>query len=153
TGEDPTVLVRMKDDYDGAEPTASSVSVMNLIALSHLVENSGWVERIERTFRLFGARLEQIGRAVPMMAAALSAWHAGVEQIVTAGDAGGDALERAVLTRYYPFAIVLRVPAAARPALAAALPWGAAMTGVNGQAAAYVCRQFTCRQPVTSPEA
>ena len=31
-----------------------------------------WTERIERTLRLFGARLEQIGRAVPMMAAALS---------------------------------------------------------------------------------
>jgi uncharacterized protein len=153
TGEDPTVLVRMKDDYDGAEPTASSVSVMNLIALSHLVEDGGWVARIERTFRLFGARLEQIGRAVPMMAAALSAWHAGVEQVVIAGDAGGDALERAVLTRYHPFTIVLRVSAAARPALAAALPWAATMTGVNGQAAAYVCRQFACRQPVTSPEA
>jgi len=153
TGEDPTVLVRMKDDYDGAEPTASSVSVMNLIALSHLVEDGGRAERIERTFRLFGARLEQIGRAVPMMAAALSAWHAGLEQVVIAGDAGGDALERAVLVKYHPFAIVLRVPAAAQPALAAELPWVAAMTGVNGQAAAYVCRQFVCQQPVTSPEA
>jgi len=126
---------------------------MNLIALSHLVEDGGRAERIERTFRLFGARLEQIGRAVPMMAAALSAWHAGLEQVVIAGDAGGDALERAVLVKYHPFAIVLRVPAAAQPALAAALPWVAAMTGVNGQAAAYVCRQFVCQQPVTSPEA
>jgi len=153
TGQDPTVLVRMKDDYDGAEPTASSMSVMNLIALSHLVEDRGWVERIERTFRLFGARLEQIGRAVPMMAAALSTWHAGVEQVVIAGDVGGDALERAVLTRYHPFAIVLRVAAAAQRALAPMLPWVAAMTPGDGQAAAYVCRQFACRQPVTSPEA
>jgi uncharacterized protein YyaL (SSP411 family) len=153
TGSDPTLLVRMKDDYDGAEPTASSVSVMNLIALSHLVEDGAWTARIERTFRLFGARLEQIGRAVPMMAAALSAWHAGLEQVVIVGDAGADALERAVLTRYHPFAIVLRVPAGAQPALAAVLPWLAAMTAVNGQAAAYVCRQFACRQPVTSAAA
>src|SRR5262249_42813509 len=34
TGRDPTVLLRMKEDYDGAEPTASSISVMNLIFLS-----------------------------------------------------------------------------------------------------------------------
>ena len=27
TGQDPAVLLRMKEDYDGAEPTASSVSV------------------------------------------------------------------------------------------------------------------------------
>ena len=38
TGTDPSVLLRMKEDYDGAEPTASSVSVMNLLVLSHLVE-------------------------------------------------------------------------------------------------------------------
>ena len=62
----------MKEDYDGAEPTASSVSVMNLLVLSHLVDEPAWAERIERTLRLFGARLEQMGRAVPMMAAALS---------------------------------------------------------------------------------
>ena len=37
TGRDPSVLIRMKEDYDGAEPTASSMSVMNLLALSHLV--------------------------------------------------------------------------------------------------------------------
>src|SRR5581483_10731863 len=30
TGRDATVLLRMKEDYDGAEPTASSVSVWNL---------------------------------------------------------------------------------------------------------------------------
>jgi uncharacterized protein YyaL (SSP411 family) len=154
TGQDPTVLVRMKEDYDGAEPTASSVSVMNLIALSHLVEDAGgWAQRIERTFRLFGARLEQVGRAVPLMAAALSTWHAGIEQVVIVGDGRAAALERAVLTRYHPFAIVLRFTEGAQAALAPLLPWAAAMMPVNGEAAAYVCRQFTCRQPVTSPEA
>src|SRR6185369_7851407 len=33
TGRDATVLLRMKEDYDGAEPTASSVSVHNLLVL------------------------------------------------------------------------------------------------------------------------
>ena len=36
TGEDESVLLRLKEDYDGAEPAASSVSVMNLLALAHL---------------------------------------------------------------------------------------------------------------------
>src|SRR5262249_14880167 len=69
TGRDPSVLLRMKEDYDGAEPTASSVSVLNLLALSHLVHDAQWEERIDRTLRLFGTRLEQMGRGVPMMAA------------------------------------------------------------------------------------
>src|SRR6185295_185615 len=56
TGRDPSVLVRMKEDYDGAEPTASAVSVMNLLMLSHLVEEPQWRDRIDRTLRLFGKR-------------------------------------------------------------------------------------------------
>ena len=107
TGTDPSVLVRMKEDYDGAEPTASSVSVMNLLVLAHLVEDAGWTERIERTLRLFAARLEQLGRAVPMMAAALSTYWAGLQQIVIVGEEGRAELERAVGSRYRPFAIAL----------------------------------------------
>ena len=60
TGRDPSVLLRMKEEYDGAEPTASSVSVLNLLVLSHLVDDARWADRIERTLRLFGTRLEQI---------------------------------------------------------------------------------------------
>jgi uncharacterized protein YyaL (SSP411 family) len=51
----------MKEDYDGAEPTASSVSVLNLLTLSHLVTDTQWDDRIERTLRLFATRLEQMG--------------------------------------------------------------------------------------------
>src|SRR5258706_4008027 len=79
TGRDPSVLLRMKEDYDGAEPTASSMSVMNLLVLSHLVDDARWPARIERTLKLFGSRLEQMGRRVPMMAYALSTCIAGVQ--------------------------------------------------------------------------
>ncbi len=85
TGRDPSVLLRMKEDYDGAEPTASSVSVMNLLALSQLMDHDAWRDKIDRTLRLFGPRLEQVGRAAPMMAAAVSTLLAGVQQIVLVG--------------------------------------------------------------------
>ena len=41
TGEDPSVLLRLKEDYDGAEPAAASVTVRNLLMLGHLVVGSG----------------------------------------------------------------------------------------------------------------
>ena len=46
TGKDESVLLRLKDDYDGAEPAASSVSVMNLLVLSHLGAG-GFSEQID----------------------------------------------------------------------------------------------------------
>jgi uncharacterized protein YyaL (SSP411 family) len=154
TGRDPSVLLRMKEDYDGAEPTASSVSVLNLLVLSHLVEDADWTDRIERAFRYFGTRLEQIGRGVPMMAAALSSYTATLQQIVIAeGADGGEGLARSLATEYVPFAIVLRIPEARRRALASSLPFVGGMTPIGGETAAYVCHHFTCRQPVTTADA
>ncbi len=153
TGRDASVLLRMKEDYDGAEPTASSVSVMNLLVLAHLVDDRAWGDRIERTLRFFGTRLEQIGRAVPMMGAALSTYTAGLQQIVIAGDAGREGLERSVARRYLPFAITVSASADRLPALAALLPFVAAMQPIDGCAAAYVCRDFACQRPVTTVEA
>jgi hypothetical protein len=158
TGNDPSVLLRMKEDYDGAEPTASSVSVLNLLVLSHLVTDAQWGDRIERTLRLFATRLEQMGRGVPMMAAALSTYTAGVQQIVIAEGGiaegiAGDALDRALAAHYLPFAIQLRVTPDAQRALVDTLPFLSGMLPVAGITAAYVCRDFTCRQPVTTVEA
>jgi uncharacterized protein YyaL (SSP411 family) len=153
TGRDPNVLLRMKEDYDGAEPTASSVSVMNLLFLSHLIGDPKWTERVEQTFRLFGGRLEQMGRAVPMMAAALSTYTAGIQQIIIVGEEGASALERAVAARYLPFAITLTLSPDRQRALGTLMPFVAAMTPIDGAAAAYVCRDFACRQPVTTVEA
>jgi uncharacterized protein YyaL (SSP411 family) len=154
TGKDPTVLLRMKEDYDGAEPTASSVSVHNLLVLSHLVSEPAWQDRIERTLKLFGTRLEQMGRGVPMMAAALSAYTAGLKQVVIVeGKGDNDSLDRTVSLSYLPFAIQLRVTPEGQRALAGSLPFLEAMRTVDGATAAYVCREFTCRQPVTTADA
>jgi uncharacterized protein YyaL (SSP411 family) len=153
TGRDPSVLLRMKEDYDGAEPTASSVAVLNLLALSHLVADAQWDDRIARTLRLFATRLEQMGRGVPMMAAALSSHLAGIQQIVIVEGEGGDSLDRFVAMRYLPFAIQLRVNPATQRALAGSLPFVAGMEPRAGITAAYVCRDFTCRQPVTTIDA
>ena len=153
TGRDASVLIRMKEDYDGAEPTASSVSVLNLLTLAHLVEGDAraWTDKIERTLRLFGTRLEQMGRGVPMMAAALSTFVAGVQQIVIAGSDRAP-LERAIARRHLPFAIVLSLSAERQRQLAPLLPFAAAMKPVDGEAAAYVCRDFACRAPVTAAD-
>ena len=158
-GRDPSVLVRMKDEYDGAEPAPSSVSVLNLLWLSHLVEDEMWSERLERTLRLFASRLEKMGQAVPMMAAALSTHLAGVQQLVIVdapsrtgwpSEAGEGSLARAVALSYLPFAITLRLAPERQRALADSLPFLAAMQPVDGKSAAYVCRDFACRRPVTT---
>ena len=157
TGGDPSVLVRLKEDYDGAEPAASSVAAWNLLTISHLVPDEQATARLRRTFSAFARRLTQFGHAAPFMLCALGAWHAGLTQIVVAeaqDDASTSALLDVLATTYRPFAITVR----RRREIGADrwreyLPFVAAMQPMNGRATAYVCRDFTCREPVTTPDA
>ena len=157
TGGDPSVLLRMKEDYDGAEPAASSVSVLNLITLEHLVGGGGtWAPKAERTLGRFGPRIGAAARVVPMMLAGLSSWHADHTQVVIVGPppaAGTHALRQVLNRRYLPFAIVIPLsPASNQQALAARLPFVSAMSMRDGRATAYVCRAFACREPALDPE-
>jgi uncharacterized protein YyaL (SSP411 family) len=148
TGRDPSVLLRMKEDYDGAEPTPSSISVLNLLWLTHWIERPAWDAKIERTLGVFGQRLEQMGRATPMMSAALSTRLAGIGQIVIVGRAADRApLARVVARRYLPFSLTLELNDGHRDRLVAMMPWLKAMAVPSG-GAAYVCHDFACQAPV-----
>jgi uncharacterized protein len=156
TGADPTVLLRLKEDYDGAEPSASSVSVLNLLTLAHLVPSDEFAKKAERTLARFGPRIGAAARVVPMLLCGLSAWHAGMGQIVLVGDTTSDsarALQRELARHYLPFAVVMTAsPGSSQDALGLRLGFIRAMTSPDGAAAVYVCRDFTCRQPVSSPD-
>jgi hypothetical protein len=156
TGADPSVLVRMKEEYDGAEPSASGVGAFNLLTLAHLTGEARYDERARQVFGAFNTRLTSLGRALPFMASALSTAHATPEQIVVVGDLGAadrEALWQAANAPYRPFASIVPVlPGPSQQALAAHMPWAAAMTSVDGRAAAYICRNFACEAPTTDPD-
>jgi uncharacterized protein len=156
TGDDPTVLLRLKEEYDGAEPSATSVSVLNLLTLAHLIPDAPALARVERTLARAGPRVGAAARAVPMLLCALSAWHAALSQIVLVGPgtaAATRALARTIAAHYLPFAIVIPVePGDRQQSTAKILDFIGAMAP-PGAAAAYICRDFTCQQPVADPQA
>jgi uncharacterized protein YyaL (SSP411 family) len=154
TGKDPSVLLRLKEEYDGAEPAASSIAVLNLLTLSHLTGDTDMVQHVERTFGSFGAAASMRGRTVPMMLAALSTYHAGMPQVVIVGErerADTRALSAVVQSRYLPTAVTVPISQAYRNDLARLLPWTEALVMRDDHATAYVCRDFACQMPTSSP--
>ena len=156
TGEDPTVLLRQREEYDGAEPSASSVAVMNLLLLARLTGRAGYQAKAERVLGAWSGRLGTNPRVAPFMLAALSTAHLPPLEIalVDGGDAAAATrLRHVVAGRFLPSAAVVAVTPAHAAALAAVAPWAAAMPAREGLAAAYVCRDFVCDQPLTDGEA
>ena len=151
SGTDETVLLRLKEDYDGAEPAASSVAAMNALTLAHLLDRNELRERAERALAQLDARGADAARVAPFMASVLSMYHAGVRQVVIAGSPAEPdtrALDAALASMYTPFHVRIPLASTPSPALRSLLPGLAEMSARDGRATAYVCQDFRCEAPV-----
>jgi uncharacterized protein YyaL (SSP411 family) len=153
-GDDPTILVRMKELYDGAEPSGNAVTAMNLIRLARLTGDPRWESRARATVEASGGALGSQPVAMPAMAAAVSDLLSPGEQIVLAESDGGDAVRmllHEVYSRYLPAAAVIRVRPGDRR-IGTIAPATRAYGPIGGKPAVYVCRDFVCRLPVTDAD-
>ncbi|KAJ4783320.1 hypothetical protein LUZ62_034566 [Rhynchospora pubera] len=89
-GEDPSVLLRVKEDHDGAEPSGNSVSAINLIRFAYLVGGDRadtYKQTAEHLLAVFEARLTEQSVAVPLMCCAADMLSVpSRKQIVLVGD-------------------------------------------------------------------
>lgn len=151
------MLLRLTEDYDGAEPSATSVAVGNLLVLHALTGESAHLARARRALCGMAGRLTSQPRTVPLGLAVLSSWYATRSEIVLVDPTSAPAHDRrladVVAAHHLPFAVIVPVVPAHRDALHAQLPWTAALTGLDGQPTAYVCHGQTCDLPCVGAEA
>jgi uncharacterized protein YyaL (SSP411 family) len=147
----------MKDDNDGAEPSANSVAASNLLRLAQICHSAEFRQRAEKTISLFGPGLNRTPNAMPLMLVALDFSLAKPRQVVIAGEKDADdtrALLKETHRHYMPGTILLLADGnKGQEYLGQKLEAIKAMNKVEGKASAYVCENFTCQAPVTDPEA
>lgn len=153
--DDPLVPVRTKEDYDGAEPSASAVGARNLLRLARMLHDDTLAEKAARIFRAFAPVISRMPTAVPQMLVALEWYHSPPRQAVIVGPrdhAETRALAARVRAEFSPLFVVLHVDPDAREGNPVARSEAvAAMDRVDGRSALYVCENFVCREPVTLP--
>jgi uncharacterized protein YyaL (SSP411 family) len=154
---DASLLFRMKEDHDGAEPAAGSVAVRNLMRLAEFTGNETFRERATKTVEAFGAALSRSPESMPLMLHGLAGLQSPWRQVVIAGDlrnADTQALLARVRRRHLPNTVLLHAESASTAqSLGTRLAVAARMPTLGGRAAAYVCKDFTCQAPVSDPEA
>ncbi|XP_041938610.1 spermatogenesis-associated protein 20 [Alosa sapidissima] len=152
---DPTVLLRLKQDQDGAEPSANSVSARNLLRLSHLTGKQEWMERCQKLLAAFSDRLVRVPIALPEMVRGLMALHYSLKQIVICGQPEAEDtanLIACVHTLFLPHKVLLVTDSDTDGFLYQRLPVLSSLRPLEGKATAFVCQNFTCALPVTCPE-
>ena len=157
TGRDPSILLRLKEDNDGAEPAASSVAALNLLRLSQIRADATLRERAGKTIAAFAATLTQIPSAMPQMLVALDYSLSNPRQIVIGGERESPetrGLIAEVHRHYAPNKVLLLADQAEGSAfLEEELEALGGMKPIDGKPAAYVCENFTCQAPVTDAAA
>jgi hypothetical protein len=154
--DDASLVMRVKEDYDGAEPSGNSVAAMNLLRLAGFTNRAAFRESAERTLAAFASRLVAMPSALPQMLAACE-WLLGEPREIILvgerGDAGTQALLRALHSRFVPNRVAMLVDSPeTRRALAAAIPSIEFMQKIDGRASAYVCRNYTCQLPANEAD-
>ncbi|XP_034049899.1 spermatogenesis-associated protein 20 [Thalassophryne amazonica] len=152
---DGTVLLQLKEDQDGAEPGANSVSALNLLRLSQYTGKREWLQRSEQLMAAFSERLTKIPIALPEMVRALMAQHYTLKQVVICGQRDApdtQSLLAVVNSIFMPFKVLMLIDDDdTQSVLHQRLPVLSSMSRQGGIATAYVCQDFTCSLPVTDP--
>ena len=138
------LILRVKDDYDGAEPSGNSVATLALLKLAAITGRDDFKQPAEATLRLFAHRLQNFPQAMPFMLHALDFWLDEPRRVVIAGDAHSARareLLRAAHSVYQPNKIVLG-NAGAVGEFARSLP------ARNGPVV-YLCTGKACQPPAS----
>jgi uncharacterized protein YyaL (SSP411 family) len=145
--EDASRLMRIKDDYDGAEPSGNSVALMNLLRLHRMTGREEFGTSARKLISAFQPKLAAVPFGMPQMLAAAEFDIAPQREIVVAGDAS-DKMLRLLWREFDPNRILLY----ADPKLANFNPAIAEMCLRQEGTTVYVCEDFTCQQPATREE-
>lgn len=77
------VIMRLKEEYDGAEPCAASVAVGNLLKLYHFTKKESYLETFcGKTFGYLKGALDERAFAIPLSVIALDEYENGMKQVV-----------------------------------------------------------------------
>jgi uncharacterized protein YyaL (SSP411 family) len=154
---DPAILLRLKEDYDGAEPTPNSVAVMNLWRFGQLLHNDVFLDHARHTVQALASRLEAQPFAMPLLLVGASLLETPPIHLILHSPGpthpGLAPLLAEARRHYLPRMVVIQIADkdsrayfATRHAVIKNLPTQPA------EPTAYLCENFACRLPVTKPE-
>ncbi|MCM2255520.1 MAG: DUF255 domain-containing protein [Vicinamibacteria bacterium] len=144
------LIVRHREGHDGATPAANACAASLLARLSFHLDRPAWRDEAARALRAWGRAVARQPRAFSRSLIVADFLQDGPLELALVGAPGDEAREalEAELARHF---VAARVVAHAAGEGASTLPLLVGRGLVEGRPALYVCRDYTCRRPVTEP--
>jgi uncharacterized protein len=152
SAEGEALVVRPREITDSATPSGNSLAAELLLRAGHLFGEERWVELATE---VIGRETGSVARFPAAFGRLLSAMFWLVEpsqEIAIIGDRTVEATTALLREAWIPFRNG-RVIGGGAPDTLPSIPLFAGRGLLEGRPAAYVCEHFTCRAPVSEPEA
>ena len=153
SGTDSSILIRIKESYDGAMPSANSVSVLNLLRIAQMTGDKEKRRTAEKTLQTFRGRMGEVPLEMPQMLVARDFLLDTPPQIILAGRAKDEETSlmlKEIFRRYIPNKVVLLADGAAgQQYLSRNLEVLESIKPIQDRTTAYVCENYTCQLPTT----
>jgi uncharacterized protein len=153
SGNDATVLLRMKEGDDTAEPSPNSITALNLLRVGYMLDQDEARRRAQETLQAFAKQLDAAPSSMPQMLVALSWSRSKPKQVVIAGKAD-DPATRAMLhevhRHFAPHEVVILADGeAGQQFFAERVEFMKSVSKIDNKPTAYVCENFVCQLPTT----
>ena len=146
----------MKEADDTAEPSANSVTALNLLRIGYMLGRDDARQRAEETLKAVAKQLEAAPSSMPQMLVALSWSRSKPKQVVVAGkadDAATQAMLREANRHFIPHEVlILADGGAGQQFFAERVEFMKSVGKIDNKPTAYVCENFVCQLPTTDLE-
>ena len=152
---DQDLPVRPKELYDGAIPSANSVSLLNLLKLSRMTGDVRWEEKASELTAAFAGTVNRQPTAFTYFLMGLDfAFSDGQEVVIAGKQNAADTKDMlAALNKHFsPNKVVLFKSDEKDQALSEIAGFTDGLQVVQGKATAHVCKGFNCKEPTTDLE-
>jgi uncharacterized protein len=146
------LILRHREGADGATPSANAVAASALARLSFHCDRDDWRRAATAAVRAYGRQMTRYPRAFAKSLAVVDFLTDGPVELAIVGTDTQDALgslRQAVAQCYLPNRII----ATGSPLTPSSLPLLKDRPPVSGMPTLYICRNYTCQQPITDPRA
>ncbi len=145
-----SLILRHRDGMDGATPSANAVAASALARLSFHFDREDWRRAAVAAIRAYGRQMTRYPRAFAKSLAVVDFLTEGPVELAIVSDASRNdvrAIRDAIAHCYLPN----RVVATGSQDRPSSHPLLKGRPAVSGKPTLYICRNYTCRQPITDP--
>ena len=146
------LIARSKNAMDNALPSGNSIAILCLLRLAEMTGKEEYREKGMISLRVFSLMMDHVPVGFTQMLSALDFHLAPPKEIVLAGESEESVgeMKAAIFGEFIPNKVVLYATNAQREALGRFTTIVEGKTAIKGTVTAYVCENYSCRQPVTT---